>query len=96
MATSNIPHKQCSRKENCLHLRLWLVRRVGGTPYDAFRGFVIRAADEGAARRIASECNPRFGAPDMDELWLSGEKATCVELSAVGDEDIILSDFRAG
>lgn len=65
-------------------MKLWLIQRIGETYYDEHAGFVVRASDENSAREVA-------GAIDNEhESW------TCDELTEDGDEEIILTDFRAG
>jgi len=74
-------------------LSLWLLLRVDKSVlYDTADGFVVRAGSELSARRIAAlDCGD-----EQAETWLNIRTSTCTELSADGEEGIILRDFRAG
>lgn len=58
--------------------------------YDIAWGYVIRAASESEARRIANEVNQ-----DPRDPWLNPEHTTCEVLTADGETGIILTDFNA-
>lgn len=60
--------------------------------YDCNHAFVIRAKNEGDARRLAAEAK---GGEDQ-ETWLDPILSTCEELSPKGEAEIILADFNAG
>lgn len=72
-------------------MKLWVIKRRGETPYDEYAGFVVRAPNEKSAREIARTFN---GGVQGD--WGTQESWTCKELTNDGDEEIILTDFRAG
>ena len=72
---------------------LWHLRRkkVTGDGYDTYRGFVIRAASEAAARKRAAQ-EDRFDS----EIWLNAKTASCKRLREKGKAGVILEDFLDG
>jgi hypothetical protein len=54
-------------------------------------GFVIRANSESAARALAAE----QAGDEGPEAWLSPDSATCVELKADGNPEVIMSDYNS-
>lgn len=63
------------------------------TRYDCCYGFVVRAPDETAARRLASAAmigDERPGA------WLDPCLSECRELTTEGDPEVLLRDFLHG
>lgn len=86
-------------------LRLWLLTARGDLPetenpwkpwYDKNCGFVIRAADEVRARQLADR-EAKYGdeTRQFSDAWTNPKYSTCVELSSVGTEDVILVDHRS-
>jgi len=82
-------------------MKLWLLkaREDLGTDndpwecwYDKAHGFVIRAEDETTARAIANQSGG--DETRVFDAWLSTEYSTCVELTADGESDIIIEDYR--
>ena len=74
-------------------MKLWHLDRVvhlGPPLYDAMHGFVIRARDEEAARRLANG----FSA-DEGMRWTDPTFARCREISVEGQSEMILKDFNA-
>jgi hypothetical protein len=73
-------------------MKLWLLQVNDAQEpwFDRMFGFVIRAKDEGAARRLASL---RAG-DEGPEAWLSPAHSTCVELKADGPEEVIMEDYN--
>lgn len=66
--------------------------------YDKYHGFLIRAESEERAREMAQgrggdETDYETGKRGSLPAWLSPEYSTCVELTADGDEGIIMQDF---
>lgn len=72
-------------------MRLWLLTRYA-TGTDEADGFVVRAPDEGEARRLASLRAGDEGSP----AWLLPERSTCVELKLEGSRGVLLRSFIPG
>ena len=53
-------------------------------------GFVIRAKSESAARTLAAE----QAGDEGPAAWLSPDTATCTELLADGNPDVIMMDYN--
>ena len=78
-------------------MKLWLLRgdsqKYSHTfSYDCAHGFVVRAATEDDARRIA-------GAQAGDEgqaVWLDTKRVMCTEISSDGPSEVILTHFVSG
>lgn len=75
-------------------MKLWLLTALE-TDYDCKAGFVIRARTEESARKIANE-NGSDEVRSNPEFWLTPKTATAEEITSKGNEEIILTDFRAG
>lgn len=74
-------------------MKLFVLRSLRERPaYDVSRGFVIRAAEEGAARIMASRCAGDEG----EATWLAPTLSTCEALADEGEAEIVLHDFNAG
>lgn len=91
--------------------RLWLLRPIEELPedidpwcpwYDKTFGFVVRADTEEKARQIAND----NGGAEVNELmtgwnrtgakpWLNPKESTCVELTADGEEGVIIEDVHS-
>ena len=80
-------------------MKLWLMKPVDGCIindpwrpwYDCAFGFVVRAADERAARKIAAqECGA-----EGDRAWLNEKRSSCIELLPEGEPGLILRDFAS-
>lgn len=74
-------------------MKLWHLRPVSDH-YPAWdhamaHGFVIRAATEGEARKMAE-------AVYQEKIWLDPEKTLCEKLTASGPAEVILTDYRVG
>jgi len=75
-------------------MKLWLIERDADDDigWDEFRGFVIAAEDEEAARKCAMERPGDEGA----DVW---KKATCQLIGEANERvsaGVVLSDFNAG
>lgn len=78
-----------------VQMKLWHLFREEGSWYDENHAFVIRAASEEEARELANRQGGDEHARDPD-FWKSPANATCVEITADGPAEIILTDFLAG
>lgn len=92
-------------------MRLWLLRPrelpKGDNPwepwYDKCFGFVVRAETEATARRIAQEnaCDEKSDSflgiktADTTTPWEDSKYSTCEELTADGDEGIVIEDVHS-
>jgi len=91
-------------------MRLWLLRPRDDLPevrdehanpwypwHDKYFGFVIRAETEERAREMAQvDGGDEIGCQWHDiAAWLSPEYSTCTELTADGDEGIVIKDFAS-
>lgn len=72
-------------------MKLWLVD-ADDCDYDEYDAFVVRAADESAARALAEDMGARRGNPGY---WLSGH-VTVTEITRKGETETILGSFNAG
>ena len=64
--------------------------------YDSYDGFVVRALSETDARQLVTDetsGDERWNYPDA---WTSSTWSTCEELTASGEQEIIMADFNAG
>lgn len=85
-------------------MRIWILQPVdhndgchdrcarGSCPwspwYDKAFGFVVRAADEGSARRFAADASG-----DEGRAWLDAKLATCAPLDEHGEEGVVMRDY---
>jgi hypothetical protein len=53
-------------------------------------GFVVRAKSEAAARALVAE----QAGDEGPEAWLSPDSATCVELKADGNPEVVMADYN--
>ena len=77
-------------------MKLWILRPIKENElwepwYDKAFGHIVRAEDETTARELAAEENGNEG----KAAWLSNGSSTCVELSAVGEAGVVMTDFAA-
>lgn len=77
-------------------MKLWILRPIEGcglwSPwYDKSFGFVIRAATEADARRIAAGESSDEG----EDAWLNSSNSTCVTLDGNGPKGVVMCDFAA-
>lgn len=76
--------------------KVWLLNREDGLcSYDEVHAFVIRAKTAEEAREIAQS----KGADEVRYRgfsWCNPNHASCVELTGVGDEGVIVRDFDTG
>ena len=89
-------------------MKLWLLRPAGPKTspwepwYDKAVGFVVRAATEDEARRLANE----NGGDEVGEVrnlvyrtggdpWLDPALSSCVELASTGPSGLIIRDFKS-
>lgn len=63
-----------------------------GSPYVHAQGYVIRASNERAARRIAAERNKG----EVAEAWLDRSKTTCEEVDPDGGPGVLLVNQPTG
>ncbi|ACL62364.1 hypothetical protein Mnod_7631 [Methylobacterium nodulans ORS 2060] len=77
-------------------MKLWLLTLIDN---DALRasapvvtGFVVRAEDETAARKLAAV----FAESEGRAAWHDPTVTKCEELTADGPAQVVLLDFRAG
>lgn len=77
-------------------MKLWILRPIdeNDSPwepwYDKAFGFVVRAENVEKARQIAAIWSGREG----EEAWTNPYLSTCNELTQIGDEDMIIRNFR--
>lgn len=62
--------------------------------YDKAFGFVVRADSENRAREICGE-NAGNEVSPISNPWLSEKYTTCTELTAIGNEKLIMKDFAS-
>lgn len=77
-------------------MELWILRPVDGCElwspwYDKAFGFVIRAATESDARRIAAG----DAGDEGEEAWLDSSNSTCVTLDDGDKEEVVMRDLRS-
>jgi len=73
-------------------MMLFLVKRIGNTGYDEYKGFVIRAKNKEEALDIASKkANCEFV-----EDFTEKNAVTVEKISNSGKSEIVLDSFRAG
>ena len=70
-------------------MKLWIVTRIGQTPWNAYTGFVIRAASEEEALAIA-----RKEAEGTE--WKPGTEWHIEQVTEEGNSGIIITDFMSG
>lgn len=75
-------------------MALFVLRRIDmdSPAYDAFNGFVIRCNNHTRARIVASE----HAGDEGPDVWKDVTRSTCVVLSEVGKEVVVMADFNAG
>lgn len=73
-------------------MKLYYLVRTGRVYWDEAEAFVVRAKSKKAAREIAAK---RCGDEGKD-TWLEEGKSTIEELTASGEEGIIIRDFLNG
>lgn len=61
-------------------------------PYDKKHGYVIRAASEREARKMAST----HASDEGSAVWRDPESTTCVQIDIDGDPEVLMIDFCAG
>lgn len=86
-------------------MKLWLLRPIAGHGlwepwYDKAFGFVVRAETEKEARAIAQanggdETRGDVGYERSVPVWTDPIHSTCVELTADGEEGLVIMDFAA-
>ena len=75
--------------------RLWLLEAVEDREvWDIYVGFVIRAADEAAARRIA-EKKAESEWQHAPGYWLDASCSSCEVVAVDGEPAVILADYSA-
>lgn len=77
-------------------MQLFLLKAIDGCEefdpwYDKAFGHVVRADSEEKARRLAADACGAEG----KGAWLDANKTSCAKLTAMGDEEVILTDFHA-
>jgi hypothetical protein len=84
-------------------LFLWVLNPIRNSPkgdpwtpwYDTAHGFVVRAESERNARILAN----RLAGDEASlypDVWLDPEFTSCRLLTGVGEEEVVMRDFRAG
>lgn len=74
-------------------MKLYLLKRLKPfCNYDENVSLVVRAETVQAARRLAAEVK----GDEVASTWLKAEHSTCVELTAAGEEEIIIIRINAG
>jgi hypothetical protein len=68
-------------------MQLWILRRKGDSAYDGYDAFVVRAASEDQARRLADT----FGSSGLKGIWVDPGSATCNQLSEDGPARVVLA-----
>jgi len=92
-------------------MKLWLLRPVDNLTrednpwepwYDKAFGFVVRAETEEDAREMANKCGgdetgkaQRVVYRTGGDPWLYPKYSTCIELTAEGESDVIITDFAS-
>jgi hypothetical protein len=85
-------------------MKLWLLRANDGLPkdedpwepwYDKNFGFIVRAASEEDARAITSANSRGDEMRKAHDAWTNPRYSTCLELTADGEAEVIMSDFNA-
>jgi len=93
-------------------MKLFLLKRLDDVGWDESAGFVIRAADEDAARALVATSRESTGTrfdgstytytdepyigAEHAEIWLDRARVACIEIEVDGEEMVILRDFNAG
>ena len=74
-------------------MKLWLLKnlKMAGN-YNTMQGIVVRAKDEQAARKMASE-SVGTHTRDVSSDWLDATATSCEQLSARGKPEVIIIDF---
>ena len=67
---------------------LWLLRRLTDADDDGYNGFVVRAPNEAAARRLADS----YGSRSARGVWIHGEVAGCRQISRDGPDEVLLAE----
>jgi hypothetical protein len=82
-----------SKKAGKVKLKLFLLRPVAEWKpwYDKCNGAVVRTTSEEEARKAMSQVSGDEGV----DVWLDPKLTTCVELSADGPPEMVISDFSA-
>jgi len=71
-------------------MKVWELGQHRNTSYDTARKFVVRAPNEPFARALASkQCGD-----EGEDVWL--EDAYCLELTADGEAEVVVRDFKYG
>jgi hypothetical protein len=71
-------------------MKLWILEDLTEcSKYDMVRSQVVRAATEGRARELA-DGSKSFGGDEID--WNDPSQASCEELAAAGEEEVIIQD----
>lgn len=75
-------------------MRVFVLRVVDdeSVPYDGQCGVVVMAASEANARRMAADA--ALADHENAELWLDDALSSCEEVSATGDQRVIMRRFR--
>ena len=77
-------------------MKLWLLETIEDRGiWDIHVGFVIRAADEAEARRIAEKEAEEEWSP-APGYWLDPARSSCIAVATDGEPGIILADYNAG
>ncbi len=70
-------------------MKLYLITAKFMQEVDRHSGFVIRAASESEARKLAEkEANI-----NNKEIWLDTKESDCIEIFIAGDSEIIFSEY---
>lgn len=72
--------------------KLYILERNGAVGYDEAAAVIVRARSPQAARSLAAQAAKN----ERAHVWQSTVGATCRELRAEGDEEIILQDVNWG
>lgn len=84
-------------------MKLWLLTANEELPkddnpwepwWDKTFGFVVRAETEEDAREIAAENGSDEVRDSGKQSWLEPKYSTCIELTASGEQGVILEDHR--
>lgn len=76
-------------------MKLFKLYSIVDPGYDCNHGFVVRARDEQAARKMAQQ-NVADEKSVAKDFWLNSEYSVCEQLSVKGVEEIILFDYLQG
>jgi len=73
-------------------MKLFLLENYDLRTYDTTLGFIVRAKDKEAARKLAST----MASFEKQDTWTNALKSSCDEIPESGTEEIILRSYLNG